>query len=98
MTNTDESFRLPDWADERAYDYTARLARREWAWEFLRRNVDFRIAWRTAQLEYGLVGYDADNARGLQLVVEGADVLRPVRLMTNSAPDVARCIASTICV
>jgi hypothetical protein len=39
-----------------------------------------------------------DNARGLQLVVEGADVLRPVRLMTNSAPDVARCIASTICV
>lgn len=174
MTNADDTFRLPDWTDDRAYDYTARLARREWAWEFLRRNADFRIAWRTAQLEYGLVGYDAgttmivsqhehpsletwgllyatapdqdarmasvfwspdiytgvlrltafplsaridatpfllrdiacasvlleipnapqhllfaDNGRGLQLVVEGADVLRPVRLMTNSAPDVA---------
>ena len=174
MIPTDEAFRLPDWTDERAYDYTARLARREWAWEFLRRNRDFRSAWRNAQLEYGLAGYDAgttivlsqherpaleawgllystapdqdafmasvfwspeiysgvlrltafplsaqidatpfllrdiscgsvfleipnapqnllfsDHGRGLQLVVEGADMLRPVRLMANSAPDVS---------
>lgn len=178
MTNTDETFALPDWTDERAYDYTIRMARREWAWEFLRRNPEFRIAWRAAQLEYGLVGYDvgttiilsqhqhpsleawgllyatahdqeariasvfwspafhtgvlrltafplsaeidatpfllrdiscasvlleipnapqhllfADHGRGLQLVVEGADVLRPVRLMNNSAPDVAHAAA-----
>ena len=172
MLNADETFRLPDWTDERAYDHTTRLARREWAWEFLRRNPAFRTAWRAAQLEYGLIGYDggttmilsqhrqpsleewgllfatapdqdaslasafwspslcsrvlrltafplsarvdatpfllrdmscasvlleipegpqhllfADNGRGLQLVIEGADVSRPVRLMTNCAPD-----------
>lgn len=33
---------LPDWRDARAYDYTAQLSRREWAWEFLRRNSDFQ--------------------------------------------------------
>jgi len=32
----------PDWRDENAYTYTARLTRREWAWEFLRRNSDFQ--------------------------------------------------------
>ena len=175
MSNSDETFQLPDWTDDHAYDYTARLARREWAWEFLRRNREFRAAWRVAQIEYGLAGYDggttiivsqhqhpsletwgllystapdhdalmasafwlpdifrgvlrltafplsaridatpfllrdiscasmllevpnapqhllfADNGRGLQLIVEGADLLRPVRLMTNSAPDVTR--------
>jgi hypothetical protein len=31
-----------------------------------------------------------DYGRGLQLVVEGADVLHPVRLMTNGAPEVTR--------
>lgn len=172
MTILDETFALPDWTNDRVYDYTARLARREWAWEFLRRNSAFRTAWRAAQLEYGLVGYDAgttmivaqhkhpsleewgllyatapdqdallasafwtpdlcsrvlrltafplsarvdatpfllrdvscasvllelpeapqhllfaDNGRGLQLVIDGADVMRPVRLMTNCAPD-----------
>lgn len=32
----------PDWRDEKAYSYTARLTRTEWAWEFLRRNSDFQ--------------------------------------------------------
>lgn len=32
----------PDWWDEGSYDYTARLTRRGWAWEFLRRNPAFQ--------------------------------------------------------
>ena len=161
-----------NWKDDHRYDYTARLARREWAWEFLRRNPDFCEAWRVCQLEYGIVGYDAgttmlvsqyetprlsewgllyssapdqdaltaivfwspelcssvlrmtafplsaridatpfllrditcasvlldvpsgpqhllftDEGRGLQLVIEGEEVVRPVRLLTNGAPE-----------
>ncbi len=32
----------PDWRNERSYDYTARLTRHGWAWEFLRRNNEFQ--------------------------------------------------------
>ncbi|MGX9182135.1 transcriptional regulator domain-containing protein [Mesorhizobium sp. BHbdii] len=32
----------PDWQDDGAYEYTARLTRCGWAWEFLRRNPDFQ--------------------------------------------------------
>ena len=42
---------FPDWRDEKAYAYTARLTRREWAWEFLRRNGEFQRDLKTA-LEY----------------------------------------------
>ena len=38
VTGADEA----DWRDERAYDYTAALTPREWAWEFLRRNPAFQ--------------------------------------------------------
>jgi len=163
------------WKDSHSYDYTARLSRREWAWEFLRRNPHFCEAWRTHQLEYGIVGYDGgttmlvsqfetprladwgllycsapdqdarmavvfwlpdlcssvlrmtalplsaridatpfllrdiscasvlldipsrpqnllfiEEGRGLQLVIEGEDVMRPVRLLTDGAPDADR--------
>ncbi|WP_394890001.1 transcriptional regulator domain-containing protein [Mesorhizobium sp. AaZ16] len=32
----------PDWWDTSSYGYTAHLTRRDWAWEFLRRNAAFR--------------------------------------------------------
>lgn len=32
----------PDWRDEQVYAYTVQLTRREWAWEFLRRNSAFQ--------------------------------------------------------
>ncbi|WP_417462988.1 transcriptional regulator domain-containing protein [Kordiimonas sp.] len=32
----------PDWRDDQAYACTVRLTRREWAWEFLRRNSEFQ--------------------------------------------------------
>jgi len=54
----DETFRLPDWTNSEGYDYTDKLSLREFAWEFLRRNVDFRKNWSTARLEYGIAGYD----------------------------------------
>ncbi|GLS33062.1 hypothetical protein SAMN04488498_14011 [Mesorhizobium albiziae] len=32
----------PDWWEKSSYAYTAHLTRRDWAWEFLRRNPAFR--------------------------------------------------------
>ena len=34
--------RQPDWRNRSHYDYTASLSRQGWAWEFLRRNPDYR--------------------------------------------------------
>lgn len=49
---------MVDWTRDETYDYTARLADRGWAWEWLRRNPDFRAAWKDARLHYGIAGYD----------------------------------------
>ncbi|MDZ5696742.1 transcriptional regulator domain-containing protein [Chelativorans sp. M5D2P16] len=53
----------PDWRNEKAYAYTARLTRREWAWEFLRRNPEFRrqlaIAVRQATCSKGRAALQA---------------------------------------
>jgi len=53
-----DDFVVPDWLTDKPYTYTERLSGPQWAWEFLRRNVEFRADWRKAQLEYGLSGYD----------------------------------------
>lgn len=42
MTTPGGDNRLPDWRDADAYGYTAGLTRRDWAWEYLRRNPAFR--------------------------------------------------------
>ena len=34
-----------DWSLRSSYDYTAELTLRDWAWEFLRRNPEFQMAW-----------------------------------------------------
>lgn len=174
-----------DWTKDETYDYTAKMADRSWAWEWLRRNPDFRAAWDDGRLQYGIAGYDAattllvaqtetprisewgclycssphedarvasvfwspdvcssalklhafplktqveatpfllrdlacssvllemptgpqhllfrDGARNLQLVIEGEDVLRPVRLLTDGAPGKAladRQLRSLLC-
>lgn len=43
----------PDWQDDDAYGYVEQLTSRGWAWEFLRRNLDFQNhltnAWRRAE-------------------------------------------------
>ena len=52
---------MPDWTKDSDYAWTDALSRREWAWEFLRRNPEFRLAWETARLEYGTAGYDGQT-------------------------------------
>lgn len=76
---------LLTWRDDRRYEYTARLSRREWAWEFLRRNQAFCEAWRSCQLEYGIVGYDA----GTTMLVSQFETPRLTEwgLLYSSAPD-----------
>ncbi len=36
---------MPDWRQESQYAFTERLSREQWAWEFLRRNPDYRREW-----------------------------------------------------
>jgi transcriptional regulator len=36
---------MQDWSRIQAYDYTQALSARSWAWEFLRRNPDFKAEW-----------------------------------------------------
>mgnify|MGYP000551383960 CR=1 FL=1 len=42
MMSIDPGFGWPDWRATVSYGYTNRLTRRQWAWEFLRRNPTFR--------------------------------------------------------
>lgn len=51
--------RQPDWRNRSHYDYTVSLSRRGWAWEFLRRNPEFRKA--TQSLKPSLVGIDTPS-------------------------------------
>jgi hypothetical protein len=51
---------MPDWRDPEAYAFTAHLTREQWAWEFLRRNPDYRrewavfvATWRDLEAAYG---------------------------------------------
>jgi hypothetical protein len=53
-----DDFLVPDWSSDKPYADIGRLSGPQWAWEFLRRNAEFRADWRSAQIEYGLSGYD----------------------------------------
>jgi hypothetical protein len=51
---------MPDWHRPEAYDFTVHLTREQWAWEFLRRNPDYRrewaafdATWRALETAYG---------------------------------------------
>lgn len=39
------------WLEAANYEFTLRLARREWAWEFLRRNKHYALDWNLSQSE-----------------------------------------------
>lgn len=45
MSEPDGTADEPDWRRSETYDYTRSLPRRGWAWEFLRRNPDYRREW-----------------------------------------------------
>ena len=40
---------MPDWRNPADYEYTADLTLHGWAWEFLRRNPEYRERWRQIQ-------------------------------------------------
>jgi hypothetical protein len=46
MGDEDGSPSWPDWRDPASYNYTRDLTREGWAWEFLRRNPNYRKSWR----------------------------------------------------
>lgn len=172
MADHQETTGSPDWARDEPYLYTEWFNGPQWAWEYLRRNPEFRVDWKETQLGVGLSGYDPpttaivsleketplsrwgclfatapdqdavlasvfwvpdacssvlrltarpltslvdatpfklsdiacpsvllefpegpqhllfrDEGRRLQLAFDGADVMKPVRLVTNGAPD-----------
>ncbi len=37
---------MPDWRNPHDYDFTQTLTAAQWAWEFLRRNPDYRLEWQ----------------------------------------------------
>lgn len=41
---------MPDWRNPADYEYTAGLTLHQWAWEFLRRNPEYQIAYRAWQI------------------------------------------------
>jgi len=49
MSSIDPDTVWPNWQALRSYRYTTSLTRRQWAWEFLRRNPEFRLELSTAR-------------------------------------------------
>lgn len=76
---------MPDWTNDRDYDWTDNLSRREWAWEFLRRNAAFRATWGVARLQYGISGYDGSTT--MLVCAERTPSLSPWGCLYCSTPE-----------
>ncbi len=67
---------MQDWRNSEEYSYTADLTLHQWAWEFLRRNPEYRAAWEefqgTSRLakEYGAREEAAGAEWGLEWPVD----------------------------
>ena len=72
MTSIDLGLEWPDWRATASYGYTARLTRRRWAWEFLRRNPTFRHD-LAAVLQNAKITFSGEGA---QVVRSTADLSR----------------------
>jgi hypothetical protein len=53
---------LHDWRDSEQYAYTQELNFRQWAWEFLRRNVDYQTDWLKAVKKAAADGTLGENS------------------------------------
>lgn len=51
LSKLSEVLQPTDWLDTANYDYTHGLSRRDWAWEFLRRNKHYAFDWNLSQSE-----------------------------------------------
>lgn len=63
------------WLDAANYDYTHRLTRRGWAWEFLRRNKHYAADWNLVQNEVRVLPENSRFAR-LRLDVGASQMQR----------------------
>jgi hypothetical protein len=68
MVEAREATNTADWRHGESYRYTSGLPRRGWAWEFLRRNPDYR---RDAAALSTAVSMEARDA-GLTVLTAGA--------------------------
>lgn len=75
----------PDWTKAEDYAWLNLLSRREWAWEFLRRNPDFQAAWNSARLEYGVAGYMAQTT--MIFSIEETSILTQWGCLYCSSPE-----------
>ena len=55
--------KLPDWTNADDYNYTAKMTDSAWAWEFLRRNSDYRGIWELWSKVEALRERAPDNER-----------------------------------
>lgn len=84
--------RTPDWTQDQPYVYTEWFNGPQWAWEYLRRNAEFRADWKHDQLEYGLSGYDPPTTMVVSLA--GAPKLSRWGCLYTTAPDQDAVLAS----
>jgi hypothetical protein len=50
-----------DWEREDAFDYADDLTLPEWAWEFLRRDPDYRKSWESARAGFAVTAHDRQS-------------------------------------
>lgn len=92
MPNDQSPTIATDWTQDQAYAYTEWFNGPQWAWEYLRRNPEFRTDWKQAQLGVGLSGYDPPTTAVVSL--ETASPLVRWGCLFATAPDQDAVLAS----
>jgi hypothetical protein len=68
MMSSTHTSAICDWRDPEAYSWMKVLPKHAWAWEFLRRNLDYRAAWEASQSGQKEVLY----SQGITVIDNGA--------------------------
>ncbi len=91
----------PDWQDDAAYEYTKTLDLEGWAWEFLRRNPEYKADWaeflkKKSELEkvYGKI--TSWKTKGLEAEPKAWHYDPPKKLGESNAAWRMRCITSDL--
>ena len=72
---------MPDWRKPEDYEYLKSIDRHEWAWEFLRRNHEYRKAYFAVIALAEAQPRDPNRQPGLSALIEAAG--RPFGLMIS---------------
>jgi len=74
LRKSSEALRQTGWLQAANYEFTHRLARRGWAWEFLRRNKNYAADWAFTRNEPGVASQD--NRLGRFILDAGVSLMQ----------------------